>query len=65
MSGLNPIYESMIKSYMRKEKIKKILISLDESENFTFEASNEDGKFFTNTQIETIKKQLQKNGINK
>ncbi len=64
MSGLNPIYESMIKSYMKKEKIKKILISLDENENFTFEASNEDGKFFTNTQIQTIKKQLQKNGIN-
>jgi hypothetical protein len=64
MSVLNPIYESMIKSYMKKEKIKKILISLDENENFTFEASNEDGKFFTNTQIQTIKKQLQKNGIN-
>jgi hypothetical protein len=49
---------------MKKEKIKKILISLDENENFTFEASNEDGKFFTNTQIQTIKKQLQKNGNN-
>jgi hypothetical protein len=62
---LNPIYESMIKSYMKKENIKKILISLDENNNFSFEASNEDGKFFTNTQIETIKKQILKNGNNK
>lgn len=65
MSGLNPIYETMIKSYMKKENIKNILISLDENNNFTFQASNENGQFFTNSQIQQIKKQIEKNGNNK
>jgi len=65
MSSLNPIYETMIKSYMKKEKIKNILISLDANNNFNFQASNENGQFFTDTQIQKIKKQIEKNGNNK
>jgi hypothetical protein len=65
MSSLNPIYETMIKSYMKKEKIKNILISLDANNNFNFQASDENGQFFTDTQIQQIKKQIEKNGNNK